>query len=647
MVPTRRPAHASAPAGSRVRATQHALPDGLVELPGIPLVDPGDLVIADPRSSNALLPMLQAGELLSGQYEVVGPMARGGMGWIHLARDRAVADRWVVLKSIQDPGDHHAVAAAIAEREFLAEVEHPNIVKIYNFVEHRGAGYIVMEFVSGISLRRMLDTRRDANGGQDDPLPVPQAIAYVLDALLALAHLHRLGLVFCDFKPDNVIVTSDTVKLVDLGGVWRRGAPVDAVYGTIGYQAPELARLGPSVASDVFTVGRTLAALCLDIPGFDQEHRYVLPGRSDVPLLARWPSFDQLLRRATALEPEERFGSVEDLAGQLGGVAHEIVAAERGRPAPRVERVVHRRAARCGEGRADHGRRSRRRSSTRVIQPRGSSPRWGVLARVSWSASWQVRSCARRRSSCGWRAHCWSRATSSRPIRCSTRGSQPIPTTGAAAWYRGIGALVADDTRTAGRHFASVYHDLPGELAPKLALGHVAFAAGRWQDAARWYDVVSRTDDAFTTASIGLARCCLEGDDLDGAVAAYDRVPQTSTAWVAAQIGKARALTASSERTEDAARLVSAGAILDGLTLEAIRHHRLAVEVLTVGLHLTSSASAAAPTEATVLGRPLTESGMRAGLETSYRALARHTATRAERIALVDRANQVRPRTLL
>ena len=86
----------------------------------------------------------------------------------------------------------------------------------------------------------------------------------------------------------------------------------------------------------MFTVGRTLAALCLDIPGFDQEHRYVLPGRSDMPLLARWPSFDQLLRRATALEPEERFGSVEDLAGQLIGVLHEIVAAERGRPAPRV-----------------------------------------------------------------------------------------------------------------------------------------------------------------------------------------------------------------------------------------------------------------------------------------------------------------------
>ena len=57
----------------------------------------------------------------------------------------------------------------------------------------------------------------------------------------------------------------------------------------------------------------------------------------------------------------------------------------------------------------------------------------------------------------------------------------------------------------------------------------------------------------------------------------------------------------------------SAGAILDGLTLEAIRHHRLAVEVLTVGLHLTSSASAAARTGATVLGRPLTEAGMRVG----------------------------------
>ena len=67
----------------------------------------------------------------------------------------------------------------------------------------------------------VLEARRAANGDRPDPLPVDQAIAYVLEILPALGHLHDLGLLFCDFKPDNVIRTPDSVKLIDLGGVYR------------------------------------------------------------------------------------------------------------------------------------------------------------------------------------------------------------------------------------------------------------------------------------------------------------------------------------------------------------------------------------------------------------------------------------------
>ena len=141
---------------------------------------------------------------------MAGCLAHGGLGWIYLARDRKVADRWVVLKGLINTGDEDAMAAALAERRFLAEVEHPNIVKIHNFVEHDGDGYIVMEYVNGQSLRGMLEARRAANGDRPDPLPVDQAIAYVLEILPALGHLHDLGLLFCDFKPDNVIQTADS-----------------------------------------------------------------------------------------------------------------------------------------------------------------------------------------------------------------------------------------------------------------------------------------------------------------------------------------------------------------------------------------------------------------------------------------------------
>jgi len=75
--------------------------------------------------------------VVGGQYEVVGCLAHGGLGWIYLARDRNVSGRWVVLKGLLNSGDPDAYAAAISERQFLAEVEHPLIVEIYNFVMPR------------------------------------------------------------------------------------------------------------------------------------------------------------------------------------------------------------------------------------------------------------------------------------------------------------------------------------------------------------------------------------------------------------------------------------------------------------------------------------------------------------------------------
>ena len=68
-------------------------------------------------------------------------------------------------------------------------------------------------------------TLASSNGGQPDPLAPEQAIAYVLEVLPALGHLHDLGLLFCDLKVDNIIQTRHAVKLIDLGGVYRLGDP--------------------------------------------------------------------------------------------------------------------------------------------------------------------------------------------------------------------------------------------------------------------------------------------------------------------------------------------------------------------------------------------------------------------------------------
>jgi serine/threonine-protein kinase PknG len=210
-----------------------------VEIPPVPYRDPATAVLADPqvpenrrfcgsceqpvgrgRDGRAGLsegfcrncgtpfsftPKLVPGDLVNGQYEVLGCLAFGGLGWIYLAKDHNVSDRWVVLKGLLNTGDADAMAAAVAERQFLAQVEHPNIVRIYNFVQHAGAGYIVMEYVGGKSLKQILQDDRRTGGS----IPVEHAIAYAIEVLPALGYLHDRGLVYCDFKPDNLIQTEE------------------------------------------------------------------------------------------------------------------------------------------------------------------------------------------------------------------------------------------------------------------------------------------------------------------------------------------------------------------------------------------------------------------------------------------------------
>ena len=169
------------------RSSRGRLGAGLVYVPPVPALDPSSAILADPRVPEnrrycgncgqlvgqsrdgrpgmtegfcrhcgtrfSFTPKLTPGELVNGQYEVIGCLAHGGLGWIYLARDHNVSDRWVVLKGLLNTGDADALAAAVAEQQFLAQVEHPNIVRIYNFVQHtslrdgESAGYIVMEYV--------------------------------------------------------------------------------------------------------------------------------------------------------------------------------------------------------------------------------------------------------------------------------------------------------------------------------------------------------------------------------------------------------------------------------------------------------------------------------------------------------------------
>ena len=167
-------------------------------------------------------------------------------------------------------------------------------------------------------------------------MPLAHAIAYAIEVLPALGYLHDRGLVYCDFKPDNVIQTEEQLKLIDMGGV--RGVDSEGpIYGTVGYQAPEIGTDGPSVSSDLFTVARALAVLTFEFKGYQSSYKFTFP--DGVPLLEQQESFTRLLRRATHADPERRFGSAGEMAEQLTGVLREVLATADGTPRPAFSTV--------------------------------------------------------------------------------------------------------------------------------------------------------------------------------------------------------------------------------------------------------------------------------------------------------------------
>ena len=304
--------------------TNREVADGMVTLPFVVPTAPEDALM-DPteaiKEKKLSPPQLKPGDIVASQYEILGVIAHGGMGWIYLANDHFVSGRVVVLKGMQAHKSADETAAAEAEREFLADITHPGIVKIFNFIddERVPGGFIVMEYVGGPSLRK----RR--NELPNKRLPFSIAIAYILELLPALDYLHSRGVVYNDLKPDNIIVTEDQVKLIDLGAVSGIGA-FGYIYGTKGFQAPEVPTEGPSVASDIYTIGRTLAALTLKLPSEDGVFLPGIPNPTEQPRLRRHVSFYRLLTRATNPDPKKRFKDISELRTQLYGVLREIIA---------------------------------------------------------------------------------------------------------------------------------------------------------------------------------------------------------------------------------------------------------------------------------------------------------------------------------
>jgi len=614
-------------------------------------------------SAYSFLPQLVPGDVVADQYEIKGCIAHGGLGWIYLAFDTNVNDRPVVLKGLVHSGDAEAQAIAMAERQFLAEVTHPAIVKIFNFVEHDDkhgdpVGYIVMEYIGGTSLKQ-------AKGKK---LPVAQAIAYMLEILPALSYLHSIGLVYNDLKPENIMITEEQLKLIDLGAVSRINS-YGFLYGTPGYQAPEIVKTGPSIATDIYTVGRTLAALTLKMP--TRNGRYVDGLPDDDPVLKQYDSFGRLLRRAIDPDPRRRFVSADEMSGQLLGVLREVVATDTEMPRPGLSTVFSPSRSTFGidllvahtdvylDGRVHSEKLTAQEIVKALPVPLVDPLDVGAAILSANVLSQPVQTLDSLRAA----RH---GSLDSEGIDLSESFELPLMEVRALldlgdvakatrklddlsdrvgwrwriVWFRAVAALLSADYDTATKHFSEVLDTLPGELAPKLALAATSELAGSSADL-KFYKTAWNTDNGVISAGFGLARAQSANGERAAAVNTLDQVPATSRHFTTARLTSAVTLLSGRSGTEiteaqirDAARRVEA--------LPDSEPRVLQIRALVLGTAMDWLADNTASTNH-ILGFPFTEHGLQLGVEASLRSLARVAPTQAHRYALVDLANSVRP----
>src|SRR3954452_19121457 len=214
--------------------------------------------------------MSLVGQVFSNRYRIEREIAHGGMAEVYLARDESL-DRLVALKALfpEYAREPSFVERFRREAQAAANLNHPNIVAIYDWGQEDGTYFIVMEYVEGRSLRDLI--RSEA------PLDPNQAAEITAEIASALGFAHRNGVVHRDVKPGNVLLTrSGTVKVTDFG-IARAGASdgltqTGSVMGTATYFSPEQAQgLPVDGRSDVYALGVVLYEMVCGVAPFVAE----------------------------------------------------------------------------------------------------------------------------------------------------------------------------------------------------------------------------------------------------------------------------------------------------------------------------------------------------------------------------------------
>ncbi len=264
-----------------------------------------------------------------GIYDIVDVIGRGGMGTVYRANDprigRAVAIK--VLTAAADDPD--LLTRFYREATYTGNLQHQNIVTVYELGHEEGVPYLVMEYLEGVSLENVITSGRQ--------MPFAEKLGIILQVCSGLTYAHKRGLVHRDIKPANIVILADgTAKIVDFGIALLGGTTLTRtghIVGSLNYMSPE--QLGGDVEldvrTDVYSTGVVLFQMLTGILPFEGGStaatlRKIM--QDPPPLLTRYmkdcpPELEGILQKALAKNRDERYPTAEDMALDISRVHHQ------------------------------------------------------------------------------------------------------------------------------------------------------------------------------------------------------------------------------------------------------------------------------------------------------------------------------------